>query len=78
MKYNVNRMNGDTRLYLEENWEENCSNIVASSYLRLDGGDTINVATGKVASYHVLEFKRGIDETIAVDNIKLEYKYTYA
>ena len=78
MVYNVNRMNGDTRLYSEKNWEENCSNIVASSYLRLDGGDTINITTGKVASYHILEFKRGMDETIAVNNIKLEYKYTYA
>ena len=78
MVYNVNRMNGDTKLYLKENQEENCSNIVASSYLRLDGGDTINITTGKVASYHILEFKRGMDETIAVNNIKLEYKYTYA
>ena len=78
MIYNFNKMDGDTYLQFEENQEENCSNIVASSYLKLDGGDTLNINTGKVATYHILEFKHGAEDSLTVDNIKLEYKYTYA
>lgn len=76
--YKINQLNSDSVIYLEEIQDENCSNIVASNYLQVDGGDTINISTGKVASYHILGFNHGIDETISVKNIKLEYKYTYA
>jgi hypothetical protein len=43
----------------------------------MEGGDTIDISTGKIASYHILGFNRGEDESIQVKNLKLEYKYTY-
>lgn len=57
--------------------QENCSNIVYSSYLKLDGGDTLDLKTGKIASYHVLSFWEGDSVSLEVNNLKLEYNYTY-
>ena len=62
---------------MEEVLEENCSNIMASNYLLIDGGDTLDIATGEIASYHIISFKHGDIEPIAFENVRLEYKYTY-
>lgn len=78
VSYKYNFMGGDGIIAQENILEENCSNIVASNYLMVDGGDTIDISTGKIASYHILGFNRGEDEAIVVDNVRLEYKYTYA
>ena len=76
--YSVNYIY-DNKILKEEKdiLDENCSNIIASSYLKVEGGDTIDTSTGKVASYHVLGFNHGEEESIMVRDVKLEYKYTY-
>ena len=71
-------MSGDGLISQEDILEENCSNIVASNYLLIDGGDKIDISTGKIATYHIIGFNRGENEEIIVDNVQLEYKYTYA
>lgn len=75
--YQVNYLYDD-KILKENVLDENCSNIIASNYLEVEGGDTIDVSTGKIASYHILGFNHGEDETIKVKNLKLQYKYTYA
>lgn len=75
--YKYNYMNNNAIGTIEVT-QENCSNIVSSSYLKMDGGDTIDITTGKVASFHTLGFRKGMIEDLVVDNIKIEYKYTYA
>ena len=77
VSYRYNYLIEDSLINSSEVVEENCSNIVASSYLKLDGGDTINIDNGKVASYHILRFNHGTDEEAFVRDIILEYKYTY-
>ena len=74
--YQVNYLYDD-KILKENILDENCSNIIASNYLKVEGGDTIDVSTGKIASYHILGFNHGEDETIKVKNLKLQYKYTY-
>ena len=76
VNYKVNSIE-DNRIRKNENVEENCSNIVSSSYLKMQGGDTLDISTGKIASFHKLVFNRGEKENMMVDNVKLEYKYTY-
>lgn len=56
--------------------DENCSNIVLSEYLTLDGGDKISTVSGKINSYHNLVFRRD-NEDFAPNTIELKYKYTY-
>ena len=75
--YQVNYLY-DGKILKENIQDENCSNIIASNYLKVEGGDTIDVSTGKIASYHILGFNRGENEIIKVKNLKLQYKYTYA
>lgn len=77
VSYRYNFMGGDGIVNQDNILEENCSNIIASNYLEIDGGDKIDIATGKILSYHVLNFNQGQDKPLIVDNIKLEYKYTY-
>lgn len=55
---------------------ENCSNIALSEYLLLDGGDSLNKTTGKIATYHYLFFNRG-NELLAPKSAELKYRYTY-
>ena len=76
--YICNYLGGDGSMSHEQIIGENCSNIMASEYLSVDGGDTLDVSTGRVASYHMLRFNHGTNEAITVRDIKLEYKYTYA
>ena len=76
--YKCNYLGGDGIIMQEDILDENCSNIVASNYLTIDGGDKINISTGKVETYHIIGFNHGEEEAITVDNVKLEYKYTYA
>lgn len=78
VSYKYNYMSGDGLISQEDILEENCSNIIASNYLLIDGGDKINISTGKIATYHIIGFNRGENEEIIVDNVQLEYKYTYA
>lgn len=77
ISYKYNYLEGDGLMNTRAIQDENCSNIMASDYLRLEGGDTIDISTGKIATYHILGFNRGEDEQILVKNVKLEYKYTY-
>ena len=77
VSYSYNFMGGDGIVNQDNILEENCSNIIASNYLEIDGGDKIDIATGKILSYHILNFNQGQDKPLIVDNIKLEYKYTY-
>lgn len=76
--YVVNYMEGDGIINQEEIVEEDCSNIIQSEYLLLDGGDIINPETGTIASYHLLKFYHGIENDLEVENACLKYKYTYA
>lgn len=75
--YTINQLNSDSIITNLTILEENCSNIIASDYLKVDGGDQIDISTGKIASYHVLRFKHGKQEDLTVRNIRLQYKYTY-
>lgn len=77
VSYKYNYMGGDGVIIQGNILDENCSNIVASNYLEIDGGDRLDISTGKISSYHILNFNHGQDKPMIVDNIKLEYKYTY-
>ena len=50
--------------------------MALSSYLMLDGGDTLDKKTGKINSYHNLIFKKG-NSTFTVETATLKYKFTY-
>lgn len=56
--------------------EEKCGDMAYSAYLKLDGGDTIN-EYGQIVSCHFLKFKKGSAFIDKLDNIQLQYKYTY-
>ena len=77
ISYKINFINDNEMMNFSEIQEENCSNIIYSDYLKLDGGDTINLKTGKVSSFHLLCFEKEEGHPLEVENIKLEYKYTY-
>lgn len=71
--YNTDLLGGVKKL-TETN--ENCSNIVLSEYLKLDGGDKLSTVDGKISTYHNLVFERE-GEAFAPNTIELKYKYTY-
>lgn len=78
MQYNHNQITSNEHVEKVEVLEENCSNIVSSDYLDLEGGDCLDVKTGKIASYHIIDFRRGQMEKIELNDLTLTYKYTYA
>lgn len=78
VSYKANFMINDGLIKNEEIFEENCSNIIQSEYLLLDGGDYIDIKTGKIATYHLLKFFHGTNDELMLKNIQLKYKYTYA
>ena len=56
--------------------EENCGEMVYSSYLKLDGGDTLDLASGKIQTCHYLKVSHGAS-LIEPKNLSIAYKYTY-
>ena len=77
VSYKINTLNIDNIIIHDYVSNENCSNIIASEYLKVEGGDTIEISTGLINSYHLLGFKHGEDENLIVKEAKLKYKYTY-
>lgn len=77
ISYTTNYIDGDSIINQREIKNENCSNIIQSEYLTLDGGDKINIDTGTIGSYHILKFFHGTEEPLELNNIRLNYKYTY-
>lgn len=71
--YNYDLLGGIQKLHQER---ENCSNIALSEYLLLDGGDQLNKTTGKIETYHYLNFYRD-SQPFSPKEIELKYKYTY-
>lgn len=78
VSYTANIIGGDGIIGQETIENENCSNIIQSEYLTLDGGDFIDTQTGKIGSYHMLKFFHGINEELILRDVILKYKYTYA
>lgn len=72
--YKYNSLGG--ALAGQEMIKENCSNIVLSGYLKLDGGDKLDLDTGKVSTYHIIGFRKDSKKQY-MNNVKIEYKYTY-
>ena len=57
--------------------DEPSGDMIYSGYLKLGGGDFIN-EHAQIAACHYLKFLRAGGEVISnVDNISLEYKFTY-
>lgn len=77
VSYKINELNSDSIITTKEILEENCSNIIASDYLKVEGGDSIEISSGKINSYHLLRFKHDINHDIEVTDVKLKYRYTY-
>ena len=73
MVYNYNQITNS--LIKVEDAEKTCGDCMCSSYLILDGGDTID-NNGKIASYHYMSFTKG-DNHFVPENVTLIYNYTY-
>lgn len=73
MVYNYNQITNS--LIKVEGAEKTCGDCMCSSYLILDGGDTID-NNGKIASYHYMSFTKG-DNNFVPENVTLIYNYTY-
>lgn len=75
--YNYNYFSDDGLINSEIKLEENCSNIIIFGHLRLNGGNIIDIKTGKIKNYYILSFNRANNNPMIAKNIRLEYKYTY-
>jgi hypothetical protein len=57
--------------------DEPSGDMIYSGYLKLDGGDFIDEGA-QIAACHYLKFLRAGGEVVSnIDNISLEYKFTY-
>lgn len=74
MKYSYNSIVTSLEKYLVE--EEKCGDMVCSSYLELEGGDTLD-ENGNIALTHELIFKKGDNNTLTGYSATLYYQYTY-
>ena len=69
----IESANGLTKIAIEEKF---CGDMVHSSYLKLDGGDSIDLSSGLISTCHYMTFKKG-DNSSTPERVSLQYDYIY-
>ena len=75
IQYSYNQLTAENKIVKILNKEEKCGDMNLSSYLKLDGGDTLN-DNGKIAYCHVVDFLKG-GRPYDVKGASVQYKFIY-
>lgn len=76
MIYTYNRIESASGLTKIDTEEKFCGDMVHSSYLKLDGGDSIDLSSGLISTCHYMTFKQG-DNSSTPKSVSLQYDYIY-
>lgn len=75
IEYNYNKITD--KLENITNQEKSCGDMILSSYLKLDGGDCLDLESGEPASCHIGKILKGEHSISQDSSIQLIYKYMY-